>query len=323
MSRKDPEKAEDFVGWVSPDGLLKVVELTEKSKHSKYKVICDICSQDHEMFPKGYFISTKSNLKKGKKPCGCSKQPKLDKEQLILKTTRAADSRGFTIQNIVGEFNKVRTRVSCKCLIEGHEWVTEIRHILHKNTSCPLCAVNSRRNTQDYALKNCEIICSGMGYISLGFPKGYKTHKSIFEYECKIHGIQRVSYNNFVSGRVRCKSCANFGYDPNKQGSFYLVRWVKNEDSFIKFGITNKPVLTRINQQSKKTEYRYHILFQQTWEDGHIALNLERAIKNTKKINIGVIDKLEFKDGYTETLSEINLPLLLLTINENLIEQQA
>lgn len=97
--KKKREKAEGFVGWVSPDGNLKVVELIEKSKNSKYKVICKVCSEDKELFPLGYFISTKQHLLNGCKPCGCSKKPEWKDWQFLILAKRVATTNNF---NIVG-----------------------------------------------------------------------------------------------------------------------------------------------------------------------------------------------------------------------------
>ena len=78
------EKLDDFIGWVSPDGNLKVVGIAgKKGRATTYKVTCKICSQDPELFPLGYFISTKYNLKKGKKPCGCAKSCRWSEEQYL------------------------------------------------------------------------------------------------------------------------------------------------------------------------------------------------------------------------------------------------
>ena len=63
-NKKKIEKAEDFIGWKSEDGKLEVIGIVKKSKHTTFKVTCTECSKDKELFPDGYFVSTKSNLKK-------------------------------------------------------------------------------------------------------------------------------------------------------------------------------------------------------------------------------------------------------------------
>ena len=61
------QKAEDFIGWKSPDGKLEVVGIAGKQgKITTFKVTCTECSKDKALFPDGYFISTKGNLVSGK-----------------------------------------------------------------------------------------------------------------------------------------------------------------------------------------------------------------------------------------------------------------
>ena len=56
-NKKKYEKAEDFIGWKSPDGKLEVIGIAGKQGYiSTFKVICTECSKDKELFPDGYFV---------------------------------------------------------------------------------------------------------------------------------------------------------------------------------------------------------------------------------------------------------------------------
>jgi hypothetical protein len=52
-----------------------------------------------------------------------------------------------------------------------------------------------------------------MDYNVAGFVDGYKNAYSRFEYVCKIHGKQNVSYNNFVNHGTRCGRIHESGVD--------------------------------------------------------------------------------------------------------------
>ena len=82
--KKNENGDDDFIGWKSPDGKLEVIRIIEKSKHTTFKVTCTECSKDKELFPDGYFVSTKYNLKADKKPCGCSVYKWEDWQYLVL-----------------------------------------------------------------------------------------------------------------------------------------------------------------------------------------------------------------------------------------------
>lgn len=91
--------------------------------------------------------------------------------------------------------------------------------------------------------------------------------------------------------------------------------WTKDNHSFIKFGITNREVNIRVDEQSKGTAYQYDIIFSKTWDDGHVALNLEKSIKQNNMFETKVINKVLFNSGFTETLNIGNLKDLLYYVN--------
>ena len=305
MNEHDKNLVKDnFIGWISDDGLLEVVGIADEvGKYGRklYKVTCKICEQDPELFPEGYFVTYKHSLLDGSKPCGCSKYPKWNEQAYKVKLERFMKGKSFIIHGFIGDFVGKNTRVSCECLIDKHRWTPKLKQILTMGQGCPKCHKNAKP-TEKEALDKCKTICDEMNYEIIGFPNGYKNKNSKFEYICNIHGKQTVGYQPFVNQGNRCPSCANYGYSTSKQGSFYIVKWTKDNHGFIKFGITNREIEVRIEEQSKNTHYTYEIIFQSTWEDGHIALNIENHIKSSKFYNRGIIDKCEFEDGFTETL---------------------
>lgn len=305
-NKKKQQKAEDFIGWKSPDGKLEVISIIEKSKHTKFKVTCTECLKDKELFPDGYFVSTKSELDRGQKPCGCSKKPEWFDWQYLILARRAAKGR-FIVHGFDGEFKGAKTKLDMECLKDGYRWRLSYNN-MKSGRGCPKCSGVSRPTEQE-ALQKCIDICKQMDYEYIGFVGGYKNHKSRFEYICKIHGKQNVSYDNFVNKGTRCRGCVKCGYSTSKQGTFYVYRWTKDNYSFIKVGITNQKELARIKQQKRETEYKYKKIWSATFEDGAMPLHIENYIKNSE-IEIGAISKEEFPEGYTETVKIYDLCLL-------------
>jgi hypothetical protein len=210
MSKKKREKVEDFIGWKSDDGLLDVVDfvgIKDKWGKQKFKVICHKCKEDRELFPQGYFISMKSSLIKGSKPCGCAKNPQWEDWQFLILANRVAKGR-FIVHGFAEEFHGQKTKVICECIIDGYRWLSSIDKIINGKYGCAKCS-NNYKPTEQEALQKCIDICDGMDYNICGFVDGYKNVYSRFEYDCPIHGIQNVSYNDFVNGAKRCRGCGN------------------------------------------------------------------------------------------------------------------
>ena len=239
--KKQQEPAESFVGWVSEDGKLEVIGIAGKDKWriTLFKVICTECSKDKELFPDGYFISTKSNLvNNGNKPCGCSKKPEWEDWQYLILARRAGEKKGFVVHGFAEEFKNQRTKLNIECLKDGHKWTASINNIMN-GSGCSKCA-GVYRPTEQEALQKCINICKEMDYDVIGFPDGYKNQRSRFEYICKIHGKQNISYNNFMRGK-RCGGCAKDlgngnGYYPERKDETDFLYILDFDGKFIKVG---------------------------------------------------------------------------------------
>ena len=88
------------------------------------------CSKDKELFPDGYFVSQKCNLKQGKNPCGCSKKPEWEDWQYIIITRRAAKGR-FIVHGFAEEYRGAHTKLNLECLKDGYKWITSIDKIIN------------------------------------------------------------------------------------------------------------------------------------------------------------------------------------------------
>ncbi len=243
--KKKYEKAEDFIGKTFNNDKLMVVEVYQKGKHTTFKVTCTECSKDKELFPDGYFITTKSNLVKGSKPCGCSKKAQwLDWQYLIL-ARRIGEKKGFIVHGFAGPFKNVYTKLNLECLKDGHRWTASIHSVINNGSSCPKCSGNLELTEQE-ALQKCVDICKEMNYDMVGFGDGYKgAYKTTLNYNCKVHGKQTVTYKNFVYNATRCKGCwkdrkkelGNFyGYYPERKDEIDFLYILNFNNKFVKVG---------------------------------------------------------------------------------------
>lgn len=213
-------------------------------QHAKFKVICHKCSKDNELFPQEYFTIQKSDFNRGSKPCGCSNQPKWNKEQYLVLARRAAKDR-FIVHGFSEEFHGVNTKQHLECLIDGNKWTATINNIINGGKGCVECGrittANARRINKQQAFDNCKDLCIKYNYKPIGFPNGYKNAYSRFEYACPKHGIQNVSYSHFIHSRSRCPSCAkdfsNFnGYFPERKDEQDFLYVLDFDSEFIKVG---------------------------------------------------------------------------------------
>jgi hypothetical protein len=234
---------ESFIGWISEDGLLDVVDIYGKQgKTTTFKVICHKCKEDKELFPLGYFVSTKSNLRSGRKPCGCSARPKWDSKQTLVLLNRKGLNK-FKVLSIDEEIVNQRSRLKFECLVDGFKWETSVVCIM-KGSGCPQCAGNARK-TPEEAYEICRQICAKEGYTTIGFMAGYKNKESRFEYCCPRHDNQNVTYANFVNHGCRCPECYRermvesgelFGYYKNRKDEKDFLYVLDFDSKFIKVG---------------------------------------------------------------------------------------
>lgn len=239
--KKRREKSEDFIGWKSPDGKLEVIEIHGKSCHNTtFKVTCTECSKDKELFHDGYFVSRKGCLLRGKKPCGCSNKPAWEDWQYLILARRAGEKKGFIVHGFAEPFKNAKTKLNLECLKDGHKWIASI-HSVMKGQGCPKCAGNAKP-AEHIALQKCIDICKEMNCDVIGFVNGYKgALKTRFEYVCKIHGKQNVSYHNFVNGGRRCGGCAKDlgngnGYYPERKDEQDYLYILNFDNKFVKVG---------------------------------------------------------------------------------------
>jgi len=208
LKLKKLTKSKDFIGWKSEDGLLEVVDIYGKQGSiTTFKVICHKCKEDKELFPLGYFVSTKKNLEKGQKPCGCSKSPRWNQEQYLILARRAAQDR-FIVHGFAEEFHGNKTKLDCECLIDGYKWTPNLNHLVTGDrTGCPKCGGTLKLNELDITTQ-CKTLCNEINYEFIGFVNGFKGWNSIFNYRCPKHGIQQAVSYYFISVGSRCNLCA-------------------------------------------------------------------------------------------------------------------
>lgn len=203
-----------------------------------------------------------------------------------------------------GEYIGSKTRVSVKCTKCSHQWDAFINNLV-KGSKCPKCSryrvgVMKRVPLKEY-IDKIEINKKIKLVSIIGEYTGNRTRVIVrcteddYEWDTTIDSLVR-GYG--------CPQCSQYGFNPNKPAYIYLVKWTTiNERPFLKFGITNRDVETRVRQQKYKSVYQPEILATKYFENGKDAVELENKFKELQAtLCFGRPSKKLFPDGYTETL---------------------
>lgn len=386
--------------------ILKVIDIDEsreKSGEKKYRVTCSECSKDTELFPSGYFVSTKSNLNAGKSPCWCSKpRPTIEQAQVVTK--RKLDTSKYKFIGIDKYEGKSSSYIiTLECIKHSGVFTVLYQTFVTKGTKgCSLCfktkiqescgktddhfidtffktgkfkdGTKFWRNTEKTGIKgnfvywnyycpecsNDEYVenglCSGVftstvsnlrsgclacrcggkqskwtaeqrtyqikkvvnkvGGNFIGWVGGYENSNSRFNWSCQ-DGHLCNSKCEWAFYDLRCSTCSDRGFSKDLPASFYITKWYNSLKTIIKFGITNKTVLDRVEQQARKCGMSYEILYDFKFQNGLDAWIIENdLVKANKDIERPVVPKSEMEDGYTETTHYYNLNKILKIVED-------
>lgn len=178
------------------------------------------------------------------------------------------------------------------------ELITELRQV--ERGYIP-CRCNGRGFlTFDQKNLKVKLICDNEG---ISLDKFWDDNGEVYmSYICQKGNLKITNYHNFITGK-RCSCCAGYGFDGNKSGSFYLVKWSCKGFNYLKYGITNnEDILERVNIQQNKTDGgEYEVLNHWRFCKGSHAEDLEDLIDYYFRFDEGV-NKNIMPDGFTETI---------------------
>lgn len=294
------------------EGQLTVIGWCGRNRGAKYYILrCSKCSQDTELFGEGLSRSVKSNLIKGKIPCGCSKVPKWTQEQFYTLCTRKAAALGYTFLGFTGGWGGVYGKIRLTCENHG-EWDSgNIGNLINNGVGCPGCRIDaSRKASREVNTKPDEVmVASFLAYGSFHpdtyfcrserlDSRGYKVYWHMFCPECGETG--ESTGGNLRKGKRPC-ACS-----PMRQQECY-INWIiddHNNAVGIKFGVANNSK-RRIKNQNRLSVYevRQHSVY--TFPDVSSCKAAERACK--EELETGIVLKRDMQDGYSETTWAYNL----------------
>ena len=148
----------------------------------------------------------------------------------------------------------------------------------------------------------------------IGFNEPYKCSKTIINWKAvTCDHINKTSVNKILNGQ-RCSKCFKGGFNSSTAGILYLVLWKFENNSYIKYGITNKDTRSRCMKHKRGSSESpvFETLYEFYSKDGKEIYSCEKAIKDHFS-NFEKCPAYLLPEGYTETVisDESNLSKIL------------
>lgn len=274
---------------------------------SKYYILkCDICSQDNELHGGGYFRSNKGGLLKGNMPCGCGASPRWTQDQFRILCTRAANQTKNKFVDFILPWKGNNTKIVMLCEKHG-EWRTgNINSLIVKKVGCPACrgdavSLAKKKPEKDMILSFMETGCFTKGtHFTKSSRLTSQGQPSYWLVDCPECGqVGESTSNNLQQGKRPC-ACSGM-----RQTEAY-INIVEGNNSIvaIKFGIANNST-HRVKNQNRSSIYNIYQYAVYRFPTVDLCKRAERECRT--ELDCGVVEKLDMKDGYTETTDILNL----------------
>ena len=208
----------------------------------------------------------------------------------------AAQADGWDPTTVTSQTHQI---VNWKCNL-GHIWKATVKNRF-KSDGCPICSNKKLLvGFNDLATTNPELAADADGWDPTTI---FANNNRSFRWKCNLGHTWKATANNRSGGRG-CPSCAEYGFNPSKDGWFYLI---ENEvrDMF-QIGISNYLE----NRLDKHASGGWEVIEVRGPMDGFLTQNLERASLKALKRRGAILGKkgsLEKFDGHTEAWTKASL----------------
>lgn len=170
------------------------------ARRNYWLVTCPICSKDEFVkagLCSGTFESFSVDLKKGNRPCRCSRGYKFTEQQWTYKIKKQCDSKGYVFIGWVNSVG-VKSKVKYLCPIHG-EQVIQAESFL-RGSGCPQCAGHSQQQLYVNVVKDNGIIVA----LKFGISKDSDRRLNI-QNRCNMFFMERICLYDFSTVK-QCKA---------------------------------------------------------------------------------------------------------------------
>lgn len=277
----------------------------------KYLARCAICAKDRELFGNGYFVVYKRSLLSGTISCGCNHKYVYTKAQQEIRVKRLMSGSPYKFLGWVGGYAGVKeTKCVLECPAHGEWRTTPLCNLFSKPSDCPECVRLSftKANIKSDSEMIKSFFDSGVFHPDTKFrrsdtltKKGYKEYWHVDCPECGEQAEAR-SYH-LQAGKHSC-ACSNH----SQRQAYINILMDGSMPVALKFGIA-KNSANRALKQSKLSSFGLETYGIWEFPDVKSCKAAERELKS--KLVCGVISKVEFPDGHSETTYTYNLDTII------------
>ena len=208
----------------------------------------------------------------------------------------AAQADGWDPSTVTVHTHK---RLTWTCSI-GHRWKATVKN-RSRSGGCPICSNKKLLvGFNDLATTNPELASQAVGWD----PKSiFANSNKSFAWRCNLGHEWKATPNNRSGGRG-CPSCAEYGFNPSKDGWLYLIE--NDERQMFQIGISN----FLQNRLDKHSNGGWSVVEVRGPMDGLLTQQLEKASLNALRLRGAVIGKrgaVEKFDGHTEAWTKESL----------------
>ena len=188
-----------------------------------------------------------------------------------------------------------RKKVGWKCEL-GHRYIMSVGQRSNQKQGCPICSGRKVLFGFNYLkTKNAAVANEAFGWDPTSVTVGSNQKKN---WKCQFGHTWKATVNDRIGGERSCPTCANAGFDPNKNGYIYFLIHPKWE--LFQIGISNNPD-KRIKSHNRNG---FDLLELRGPMDGHVAQELETVLLRylkSQKADLSPEHVAGKFDGYSES----------------------
>lgn len=253
----------------------------------------------------GSFLQTPNDhlSRKGCKDCGIERRGisrRIDTPEFVKRSiTKHGDL--YSYEKSYYSTSLVKITVTCK--LHGDFELFPSAHIA--GAGCPVCAAEKCKISQTYTELDFTAKANEVhNYKYIYVDCGYTNSKAKVSIICPLHGQFSQNASSHLMG-VGCPKCAKYGYNSEREGSFYIL----SDGTTTKVGITHRKVATRLSKIKKSSGKSLEIISEMFFKDGSIPQKLENACLTYLRSKYQQVS--EIFDGSTECFYDVDINDLL------------
>ncbi len=288
-----------FTGSVFHDCITVMGWTRMEASRRFYAIKCSVCASDPELFGEGIFETTRESLiTRAYKPCGCGRAYRFTQEQYETLVKRKALELNVEFLGWLEGFKTGQSKLLMSCS-EG-TWTPRAAHFIYKGQ----IAFNKGKTTKpDHEIIE-KFFDSGVFHPDTKFTRSRLYNKWYWKVDCPVCGESGLSQPQHLQRGCRPCACGNY-----KQKFSYL-HGIYDKDTIVavKFGIT-RSIALRYKYLSRETIFEVIPIGVWEYDEKHNCVTAERVCIST--LECGILSKVEFGDGYTETTSPLNIDKII------------